>query len=75
MKVLREMFGETGDISMMRTLCFMSMCAAIVLAFMGKDADVLIFVGAAMGGKVTQKYIESNGSENDTSTKIGPPAS
>lgn len=68
MKYIREMFGETGDISMMRVMCFMSLCTAIVLAFMGKDTEVLVFVGAAMGGKVSQKFIE-NGSETDSSTK------
>ena len=66
MKYIRECFGETGDISMMRVLCFMSLCAAIILAFMGKDAEVLVFVGAAMGGKVSQKYIENNGTETDS---------
>jgi hypothetical protein len=69
MKILREIFGETGDLSMMRVLCFMSMCTAIVLAFQGKDAEVVIFVGAAMGGKVSQKYIENSGNESDTSSK------
>ena len=69
MKYIKEIFAETGDLSMMRVLCFMSMCTAIVLAFQGKDAEVVIFVGAAMGGKVTQKYIENNGNESDTASK------
>ena len=46
---------------MMRVLCFMSMCTAIILAFIGKDAEVLVFVGAAFGGKVGQKIIEVTG--------------
>jgi hypothetical protein len=69
MKHIREMFGETGDLSMMRVLCFMSMCTAIILAFMGKDTDVLVFVGAAFGGKVGQKIIEVNGEKSESSSQ------
>jgi hypothetical protein len=42
------------------------MGAGIVLAFMGKDTSVLVFVGAAMGGKVAQKHVEMNGSKVET---------
>jgi hypothetical protein len=66
---LRELFGETGDISMMRVLCFLSFLTAAILAFMGKDTSVLVFVGAAFGGKVAQKHIEVNGAKTDTEIK------
>jgi hypothetical protein len=71
MKYIRECFGETGDISMMRVMCFMSLCAAIVLAFTGHDNSVILFVSAAFGGKCVQKHLElSNGaSETDTDSK------
>ena len=40
--------------------------ASIGLAFTGHDSSALVFVGAAMGGKVSQKYIEVNGEKNTT---------
>lgn len=68
MKFLREMFSEKGDISMMRVLCLMSMTAGIGLAFTGHDSSVIVFVGAAMGGKCVQKHLELQGGNNETDT-------
>lgn len=61
MKLIRDLLSQHSDVSMMRLMCFMAMSAAIALAFMGKDNSILVFVGAAMGGKVAQKHIEVNG--------------
>jgi hypothetical protein len=65
-KFIRDLLAEDGSISCMRLMCLMSMGAGIVLAFMGKDTSVLVFVGAAMGGKVAQKHVEMNGSKVET---------
>ena len=59
MRLFKELFGETGDMSMMRLLCFISLIAGIILAFTGHDSSVMIFVTAAFGGKTAQKYIET----------------
>ena len=59
MKFITAMFSEKGDVSMMRVLSFMSLCIAAYLAISGKDASVSVFVVAAFGGKVSQKFIEA----------------
>lgn len=56
---IKNLFSESSEVSMMRVLCFMSMSTAIILAFMDKNADVLLFVSAAITGKVGQKIIET----------------
>ena len=58
-QILKELFGETGDLSMMRLMCFIAVCAAVGLAFMGKDSSVVVFLTAAFGGKTAQKYVEN----------------
>jgi hypothetical protein len=66
MRLIREMFSESGDISCMRVMSFVALLAAIGLAFTGHDNSVLVFVGAAFGGKIAQKHIELNGVKTDT---------
>jgi hypothetical protein len=63
---LKDLFSESSDISSMRVMAMIALFASIGLAFTGHDSSALVFVGAAMGGKVSQKYIEVNGEKNTT---------
>lgn len=58
-QALREIFGETGDISCVRVMAMIALFAAIGLAFTGHDQSAFIFIGAAFGGKVSQKFVET----------------
>lgn len=58
MKYIRELFGETGDLSCMRVMAMIALLSAIALAWSGKNDCVSILVVAAFGAKVTQRYIE-----------------
>lgn len=58
MSFIKSLFSENGDISMMRVLALLSLLIGGYLAVIGKDSSVSIFVLAAMGGKVSQKYLE-----------------
>jgi Na+(H+)/acetate symporter ActP len=58
MKLLKALFSEDSSISMVRFMALLSLLIGGYLAIVGKDADVAIFVGAAFGAKITQKYIE-----------------
>ena len=58
-KIFDKLFSETSDTSVMRVMSIMSLIAGIVLACIGKNADVIsIFIYAAFGGKAVQRYFE-----------------
>jgi hypothetical protein len=59
MGFLRELFSDSGSISMMRVLCLIALLIACVLALTGHDSNVVAFLTAAFGGKTAQKYIEN----------------
>lgn len=56
---LKSLFSESSDVSAMRVMAIISLFAGIGLAIAGKDADVGIFVVAAFGAKVSQKFFET----------------
>jgi hypothetical protein len=58
MKFVTAMFSEESDVSCMRVMCFIALLTAGYLAVTGHDTSVLAFLGAAFGGKVTQKFVE-----------------
>lgn len=64
---IKEMFSETGNISMIRVLSFICVTTAAVIAFhaisVGSDLSATsvlcgVFLGAGIGGKVAQKVSE-----------------
>ena len=56
MQFFRE---DNGNLSMMRLMCFMAVCAAIGLAFCGaSDIIVGMFLTFAGAGKLAQKIQE-----------------
>ena len=55
--VLKELFSESGSVSMMRLMAFMALTTAIILALASKQGYEA-FLLAAMGGKVAQKVAE-----------------
>lgn len=60
MNLIKKFFSEQSDISVMRIMSIVSLVAGIVLAVIGKPADIVsIFVYAAFGGKAVQRYFES----------------
>lgn len=59
MKLLKSLFSEKSDVSMMRVMSLISLAIGAGLAFMGKDTSVSIFVYSAFAGKAVQKYFES----------------
>jgi len=59
MSFLKSLLNEKGDVSMMRFLALISLLIGGYLAVTGKDTSVTIFVLAAFGGKVSQKYVET----------------
>jgi hypothetical protein len=69
MSAIRELLGETGDLSMMRVMSLLALLTAIVLAFTGHDSSVVLFLTASFGGKISQKYIENNTKDTDASIK------
>lgn len=60
MKVLKALFSENSDVSMMRVLSLISLLIGAYLALEGHDTSVAVFVLAAFGGKAAQKAIEVN---------------
>jgi hypothetical protein len=65
--MLKELLSETGELSTMRVMSFVSLAlggaVAIIGLLKGKDLTSLallsgVFVGAAFGGKVAQKSKE-----------------
>lgn len=59
MNFLRNLFSDSGNISMMRMLSLISLLIGGYLALSGKDSSVSIFVISAFTGKVIQKAVES----------------
>lgn len=62
-----KLFSENSEVSMMRVMSMLSLSAGIVIGAYGlctnKDMSALsmlcgVFVGAAFGGKVGQKFAE-----------------
>ena len=50
---------DNGNLSMMRLMCFMALCTAIGLAFIGaSDMMVGMFLTFAGAGKIAQKFQE-----------------
>lgn len=58
-KFLFALFNENSEISAMRVMAVMSLLIGAILASKGADSTIVaIFVGAAFGGKVAQKFAE-----------------
>lgn len=51
---------EDGSASTMRVMAILSLISAIVLAFLGKDHSVTVFVTSAFSAKIVQKHIEKS---------------
>lgn len=66
-KLLKELFSESSDISLMRVMALTSLIIGGYLALKGENTSVAIFVTAAFGGKAAQKYVELNGPKPPTS--------
>lgn len=58
MKFIKELFSESGSVSMMRVMSLISLLMGCYLASVGKDTSVSIFLSAAFLGKAGQKYFE-----------------
>jgi hypothetical protein len=81
---LRQLFSDSGDVSMMRIMALLCLLAGIILAFVGINKTPIdysgiailvgVFLGAAFTGKVTQKSVELNAPKVDTPPpKVAPP--
>lgn len=73
MDLLKKLLSDNSGVSMMRLMSLLSLLFGAVIAFisLGKGRDlgadstaIGIFVGAAFGGKVWQKSIESKVVDN-----------
>ena len=81
MKWLKDLFSESGSISMMRVMSILSLLAGIGVAYVGLSKPVVdysgislvvsVFLSAAFGGKVMQKRIEVNGAKSDVAVDMG----
>lgn len=69
MNFLSKLFSDSGDVSAMRIMSMFSLAVGASIAFIslyknnqvGEAAPAIgIFVGAAFGGKLGQKYMEGN---------------
>lgn len=78
MSFIRDLLSESGSISAMRVMALICVLAAVGVAMFGlkEKSDVGqisilcgIFLGAAFGGKVGQKFAETGGSSADGSSK------
>lgn len=66
MNFIKDMFSESSDVSCMRVMAFLSLLIGAGLSFYtvtkgtlpGAIPVIAIFVGAAFGGKIGQKYLE-----------------
>lgn len=63
---LKDLFSESSDVSCMRVMAMIALFTSIGLAFTGHDSSALVFIGAAFGGKVSQKMVEVNGEKSET---------
>lgn len=69
MKFIKDIFSASSTVSSMRIMSMMCCTAAIVIAIIGLTKNPIdysglsllsaTFLGAAFGGKVAQKHIES----------------
>lgn len=58
--ILIKIFSENSDISVMRIMSVLSLIAGIILAAIGKPAEIVnIFIYSAFVGKAAQRYFES----------------
>jgi hypothetical protein len=59
-KWLNELFKSRSGVSSIRVMAMMSLIFGMVCALHGNSAEIVaIFVGAAFGGKVGQKFFET----------------
>lgn len=66
-KLFYALFSEDSEISIMRVMAVMSLLIGAGLAFKGSDSSIIsIFVIAAFGGKVAQKFAEIKEEKSDT---------
>lgn len=73
--MLKALFSDSGNISMMRVLSLLSCIAAIAIAIIGLNKQPIdysglsflcgTFLGAAFTGKIMQKRIEVSGAKSD----------
>lgn len=59
MKLIQACFSSSSDVSCMRVMSFISLLIGGYLAVTGHDTSVGVFVMAAFGGKVAQKFAET----------------
>lgn len=59
MSLIKALFSESSDISMMRLLSLISLLLGGYLALTGHDTSVSVFVVSAFSGKAIQKAIET----------------
>lgn len=74
MSWLRELFSDSGSVSLMRVMSLLCCLSAIVIAIIGVSKSqvdysgvsllVSSFLTAAMGGKIMQKRIEVSGAKS-----------
>lgn len=74
MKFLKALFSSKSEVSSMRVMCMVSLALGGGIAVYGivKDRDLSalavlcsVFVGAAFGGKVGQKFAEKPASQEE----------
>jgi len=59
MSWLRELFGEKGDLSMVRVMAFSTCMTALYLSLNHGDTTTIgLLLGTAFAGKVSQRLIE-----------------
>lgn len=62
---LHRLFAEKSDVSALRVMAMISLIFGIIAALDGLPPEIVaIFVGAAFGGKVSQKMIEAKAEIN-----------
>jgi hypothetical protein len=76
MEFLKKLFAESSEVSCMRFMSVLSLIFGFFVSgigiFQGKDLSQLavlsgVFVGAAFGGKVAQKFGEKSASQSSSS--------
>lgn len=80
MRLLKALFSESGDFSMMRLMSLLCCLASIGLAVLGickanidySGVTMLCtaFLTAAFGGKIMQKRIEIDGAKSDSQVDL-----
>jgi hypothetical protein len=73
MQFIRDLFSESGNVSMTRFLSLLCVLMATIIAIYGliEKSDIgqlsmlcATFLGTGMGGKVAQKWVEKNSTTN-----------